>query len=30
VYNHNLRDVTDRWIRDSNQLITKLQYTFRM
>ena len=31
VYNHNLReDLTDRWIRDSNQLITKLQYTFRM
>ena len=31
VYNHNLREnLGERWIRDSNQLITKLQYTFRM
>ena len=31
VYNHNLReDFGDRWLRDSNQLITKVQYTFRM
>jgi hypothetical protein len=29
VYNHNLQDLNDRWSRDSNQLIMKLQYTFR-
>ena len=31
VYNHNVREnLGDRWIRESNQLITKVQYTFRM
>lgn len=31
VYNHNLRENPgDRWLRESNQLITKVQYTFRM
>jgi hypothetical protein len=30
VYNHNVREnLTDRWLRDSNQVITKLQYSFR-
>ena len=31
VYNHNMREnLGEHWVRDSNQLITKLQYTFRM
>jgi uncharacterized protein DUF5916 len=29
IYNHNVRDVTDRWRLDSNQLLVKLQYAFR-
>jgi hypothetical protein len=29
VYNHNLRSVDDRWGLDSNQLLVKLQYSFR-
>ncbi|MGE5360943.1 MAG: DUF5916 domain-containing protein [Bacteroidales bacterium] len=29
IYNHNLVDVTDRWRFDSNQLLVKLQYSFR-
>jgi Domain of unknown function (DUF5916) len=29
VYNHNLREIEDRWRRDSNELLVKLQYTFR-
>jgi hypothetical protein len=29
VYNHNLRSVDDRWRLDSNQLLVKLQYSFR-
>jgi hypothetical protein len=30
VYNHNLRSILDRWRLDSNQLLIKLQYAFRM
>jgi hypothetical protein len=29
IYNHNLREFTDRWRRDSNELLVKVQYTFR-
>jgi hypothetical protein len=29
VYNHNIRSIEDRWQRDSNQLLVKLQYAFR-
>jgi len=29
VYNHNLRSVDDRWRLDSNQLLVKMQYSFR-
>jgi hypothetical protein len=29
VYNHNLRELTDRWSLDSNQFIAKVQYTLR-
>ncbi len=29
IYNHNVRDLTDRWQLDSNQLMVKLQYTVR-
>ena len=29
VYNHNLREIEDRWRQDSNELLVKLQYTFR-
>jgi hypothetical protein len=29
IYNHNLRDLEDRWQRESNGLSVKLQYTFR-
>lgn len=29
IYNHNLTDVTDRWRLDSNQLLVKLQYSWR-
>ncbi|MDO8834393.1 MAG: DUF5916 domain-containing protein [Vicinamibacterales bacterium] len=28
IYNHNVRDVADRWQRDSNQLLVKFQYSF--
>ena len=30
VYNHNLRSLLDRWQRDSNQLLIKIQYAWRM
>lgn len=30
VYNHNLRSILDRWQRDSNQLLIKIQYAWRM
>jgi hypothetical protein len=30
VYNHNVRSLLDRWRLDSNQLLIKLQYAFRM
>ena len=31
VYNHNLaKSITDRWIRDSKQLLMKLQYNVRI
>jgi hypothetical protein len=29
IYNHNLRELDDRRLRDSNELLTKVQYTFR-
>ena len=29
IYNHNVKDVVDRWRLDSNQLLVKLQYTLR-
>ena len=29
VYNHNLRELADRWRRDSNELLVKVQYTLR-
>jgi len=29
IYNHNLREIGDRWRRDANELLVKLQYTFR-
>jgi len=29
VYNHNVRDLLDRWRLESNQLLLKLQYAFR-
>jgi uncharacterized protein DUF5916 len=29
IYNHNVRDIGDRWQLDSNQLLVKLQYAFR-
>lgn len=29
IYNHNLLDLHDHWIKESNQLEVKLQYTFR-
>jgi hypothetical protein len=29
VYNHNVRDVLDRWQLESNQLLVKLQYALR-
>jgi len=30
VYNHNVRSILDRWRTDSNQLLVKLQYAWRM
>ena len=30
VYNHNVRSLLDRWQLDSNQLLVKLQYAWRM
>jgi len=30
VYNHNVRSILDRWRLDSNQLLVKLQYAFRL
>ena len=30
VYNHNVRSITDRWNLESNQLLIKLQYAWRM
>jgi hypothetical protein len=29
IYNHNVRDLADRWPLDSNQLLVKFQYEFR-
>jgi hypothetical protein len=29
IYNHNLRELSDRWRRDSNELLVKVQYTVR-
>jgi hypothetical protein len=29
IYNHNLRGISDRWRLDSNQLLVKIQYSFR-
>ncbi len=29
IYNHNVRDYSDRWQLDSNQLLVKFQYAFR-
>ena len=29
IYNHNLRELHDRWRRDSNELLVKVQYAFR-
>ncbi len=29
IYNHNFREIDDRWSRDSNELLLKIQYTFR-
>jgi hypothetical protein len=29
IYNHNVRDIDDRWRLDSNQLLVKFQYAFR-
>ena len=29
IYNHNLREIQDRWRQDSNELLVKVQYTFR-
>jgi hypothetical protein len=29
IYNHNVREITDRWQLDSNQVLVKLQYAFR-
>jgi hypothetical protein len=29
IYNHNIRQLADRWQLDSNQLLVKLQYAFR-
>jgi uncharacterized protein DUF5916 len=29
IYNHNVRDLNDRWSFDSNQLLVKLQYAIR-
>ena len=30
VYNHNIRSIVDRWRLDSNQLLIKLQYAWRL
>jgi hypothetical protein len=30
VYNHNIRSVLDRWQKESNQLLVKFQYAWRM
>ena len=29
IYNHNLRELLDRWRRDANELLVKVQYTWR-
>jgi hypothetical protein len=29
IYNHNLRQIENRWSRDSNELLVKFQYAFR-
>jgi uncharacterized protein DUF5916 len=29
IYNHNLRELHDRFVRDTNELLLKVQYTFR-
>jgi len=30
VYNHNIRSIVDRWRLDSNQLLIKVQYAWRL
>jgi hypothetical protein len=30
VYNHNVRSVVDRWRLESNQLVIKVQYAWRL
>ena len=30
VYNHNVQSLQDRWHLESNQLLVKLQYAWRM
>jgi len=30
VHNHNLRDVGDRWLKESNQFLIKVQYAIRV
>lgn len=30
VYNHNVQSIVDRWRLDSNQLLVKLQYAWRV
>jgi hypothetical protein len=29
VYNHNIRDIGERWLKDSNQFLAKVQYAIR-
>ena len=29
IYNHNLRELENRWRKEGNELLVKLQYTFR-
>lgn len=29
VYNHNIRDISERWVKNSNQFLAKIQYAIR-
>jgi hypothetical protein len=29
IYNHNIRDIQQRWQRESNELLVKFQYAFQ-